>query len=86
MEHREDITRFTAVDRQGDPGFFITFLDAGNALEDIKSVKRVMLAQLELCDGVSLLDVGCGQEMTCGTWRSWLARVVGWSGSTSAAR
>ena len=60
MEHREDITRFTAVDRQGDPGFFITFLDAGNALEDIKSVKRVMLAQLELCDGVSLLDVGCG--------------------------
>ena len=60
MEHRGDITRFTAVDRQVDPGFFITFLDAGNALEDIKSVKRVMLAQLELCDGVSLLDVGCG--------------------------
>ena len=44
MEHREDVTRFTAVDRQMDPGFFITFLNAGNALEDIKSVKRVMLA------------------------------------------
>src|SRR4030095_14233223 len=60
MEHREDITRFTAVDQQADPRFFITFLDAGNALEDIKSVKRVMLAQLELRDGMSLLDVGCG--------------------------
>jgi ubiquinone/menaquinone biosynthesis C-methylase UbiE len=60
MEHREDVTRFTAVDRQAEPGFFISFLDAGNALEDIKSVKRVMLSQLELCDGASLLDVGCG--------------------------
>lgn len=60
MEHREDITRFTAVDRQVDRGFFISFLDAGNALGDIKSVKRVMLSQLELRDGVSLLDVGCG--------------------------
>src|SRR5262245_38124596 len=60
MEHREDVTRFTAVDRQVDPGFFISFLDAGNALEDVKSVKRVMLAQLELGDGMSLLDVGCG--------------------------
>src|SRR4029453_15209086 len=60
MEHRGDITRFSAVDRQVDPGFFITFLDAGNALEDIKSVKRVMLAQLELRDGMSLLDVGWG--------------------------
>jgi ubiquinone/menaquinone biosynthesis C-methylase UbiE len=60
MEHREDITRFTAVDRQVDPGFFISFLDAGNALEDVKSVKRVMLAQLELGDGMSLLDIGCG--------------------------
>src|SRR4029453_8506074 len=52
MEHREDITQFTAVDQQADPRFFITFLDAGNALEDIKSVKRVMLAQLELLDGM----------------------------------
>jgi ubiquinone/menaquinone biosynthesis C-methylase UbiE len=73
MEHREDVTRFAAVDRQMDPGFFITFLDAGNALEDIKSVKRVMLAQLELHDGVSLLDVGCGTGDD--VWD--LARVVG---------
>jgi ubiquinone/menaquinone biosynthesis C-methylase UbiE len=73
MEHREDVTRFAAVDQQMDPGFFITFLDAGNALEDIKSVKRVMLAQLELHDGVSLLDVGCGTGDD--VWD--LARVVG---------
>ena len=73
MEHREDVTRFTAVDRQADPGFFISSLDAGNALEDVKSVKRVMLAQLELHDGVSLLDVGCGTGDD--VW--YLARVVG---------
>jgi ubiquinone/menaquinone biosynthesis C-methylase UbiE len=73
MEHREDVTRFTAVDQQADPGFFISFLDAGNALEDIKSVKRVMLSQLELHDGMSLLDTGCGTGDD--VWD--LARVVG---------
>jgi ubiquinone/menaquinone biosynthesis C-methylase UbiE len=60
MENTDDITRFTRVDQQTDPSFFIRFLDAGNALEDIKQVKRVMVAQLELRDGLSLLDVGCG--------------------------
>ena len=35
MEHREDITRLPRlIDRRS--RFFITFLDAGNALEDIK--------------------------------------------------
>jgi ubiquinone/menaquinone biosynthesis C-methylase UbiE len=60
MENTGDVTRFTTVDQQTDPSFFIKFLDAGNALEDIKQVKQVMLARLELCDGLSLLDVGCG--------------------------
>ena len=86
MEHRGDITRFTAVDRQVDPGFFITFLDAGNALEDIKSIKRVMTAQLDLYDGVSLLDVGCGTGDDVRDLAQRLARVVGWLGWTSAAQ
>jgi ubiquinone/menaquinone biosynthesis C-methylase UbiE len=60
MENTGDVTRFTIVDQQTDPSFFIKFLDAGNALEDIEQVKRVMLAQLELHDGLSMLDVGCG--------------------------
>ncbi|MGH9720858.1 MAG: methyltransferase domain-containing protein [Bryobacteraceae bacterium] len=56
----EDVARFTSVDRQADPGFFVEFCDAGNALPDIQSVKRGMTGQLGLRDGLSLLDVGCG--------------------------
>ena len=56
----EDMTRFTRVDNQLDPGIFITFLDTANALEDLKSVKRLMIAQLELRSGLRVLDVGCG--------------------------
>jgi ubiquinone/menaquinone biosynthesis C-methylase UbiE len=56
----EDMTRFTRVDEQIDPGIFITFLDAVNALEDIQSVKRLMITQLELRSGLHALDVGCG--------------------------
>jgi ubiquinone/menaquinone biosynthesis C-methylase UbiE len=60
VESKGDITRFNTVDREIDPGFFIQFLDAGNALEDIRSVKRVMTTLLDLGDGLTLLDVGCG--------------------------
>jgi ubiquinone/menaquinone biosynthesis C-methylase UbiE len=55
-----DTTQFSTLDQQTDPRFFIEYLDAGNALEDIKRLKQVMIAQLELHDGVHLLDIGCG--------------------------
>lgn len=76
MENREDLTQFTTVDTQADPGFFVQFLDAGNALEDIKSVKQVMISQLELWHGLSVLDVGCGT----GDDARDLARLVGEEG------
>jgi ubiquinone/menaquinone biosynthesis C-methylase UbiE len=60
MGHAGDVTRFTTVDRQGEPDFFVRFLDLGNALEDIRSLKRVMRAALDLRAGTRLLDVGCG--------------------------
>jgi ubiquinone/menaquinone biosynthesis C-methylase UbiE len=60
MESKGDVTRFTTVDREADPRFFIKFLDAGNSLADIQQVKRVMVSQLELGDGLTVLDVGCG--------------------------
>jgi ubiquinone/menaquinone biosynthesis C-methylase UbiE len=60
MDDKEDITRFTNVDKTNDPSFFISFLDAGNALEDVKAIKRAMVDYLELREGLSVLDVGCG--------------------------
>jgi SAM-dependent methyltransferase len=59
-ENKGDVTRFTTVDRQADPRFFIEFLDAGNAHEEIQRMKRIMIDQLDLHDGHSLLDVGSG--------------------------
>lgn len=55
-----DTTQFPTLDQQTDPRFFIHYLDAGNALADIKTLKQVMIAQLALRDGLRLLDVGCG--------------------------
>jgi ubiquinone/menaquinone biosynthesis C-methylase UbiE len=60
METTGDTTQFSTLDQQTDPRFFIEYLDAGNALEDIKRLKQVMMAQLELHDGVHVLDIGCG--------------------------
>src|SRR5262247_1420216 len=60
MEHIGDTTQFSTLDQQTDPRFFIQYLDAGNALADVKRLKQVMMAQLELGSGLHLLDVGCG--------------------------
>ena len=60
MEHTGDTTQFPTLDQQTDPRFFIQYLDAGNALADVKRLKQVMMAQLELGSGLHLLDVGCG--------------------------
>jgi SAM-dependent methyltransferase len=60
MENPGDTTQFSALDQQTDPRFFIQYLDAGNALADIKQLKQVMITQLELRNGLHLLDVGCG--------------------------
>jgi ubiquinone/menaquinone biosynthesis C-methylase UbiE len=73
MENVGDTTQFPALDQQTDPRFFIQYLDAGNALEDVKRLKQVMMAQLELSDGLHLLDVGCGTGDDVRT----LAQVVG---------
>jgi ubiquinone/menaquinone biosynthesis C-methylase UbiE len=60
MDTLGDTTQFPTLDQQTDPRFFIHYLDAGNALEDIKRLKQVMIAQLGLHDGLRLLDIGCG--------------------------
>ena len=44
MEHTGDTTQFPTLDQQMDPRFFIQYLDAGNALADVKRLKQVILA------------------------------------------
>jgi ubiquinone/menaquinone biosynthesis C-methylase UbiE len=73
----EDVTLFTEVDRTGDPGFFIRFLDQGNANPDIRKSKPIILDGLHLREGLSVLDVGCGT----GADVIDIARRVGSSGS-----
>lgn len=60
MNTTGDTTQFSTLDAQTDPRFFIQYLDAGNTLEDVKKLKQVMRAHLELHDGLHLLDIGCG--------------------------
>lgn len=48
------------MDAQAQNDFFIRFLDVGNALPDIRSIKQIMIERLELRTGLSLLDLGCG--------------------------
>ena len=48
MEQTGDTTQFSTLDQQTDPRFFIHYLDARNALADVKRLKQVMQAQLEL--------------------------------------
>jgi ubiquinone/menaquinone biosynthesis C-methylase UbiE len=55
-----DIAQFTAVDQQTDPDFFVRFLDTASTVDAIQQVRRVMLAQLALYEGLHILDVGYG--------------------------
>lgn len=72
----EDITLFTAVDRTANPDFFRRFLDEGNALPDIVTSKSIIIDELRLRGGETVLDAGCGT----GGDAIQLARVVGPTG------
>lgn len=43
-----------------DAGFVIRYIDAGNALPDVRALKPVMFHQLALAPGMRLLELGCG--------------------------
>jgi len=60
MGENGDITKFTAVDQQRDPNYFIRFLDIGNAIPGLLRIKATMHERLQLREGLTLLDVGCG--------------------------
>ena len=55
-----DVTHFTSVDHTADPGFYLRFLDAVNALSAVAAWKPVILDALRLEPGMKALDIGCG--------------------------
>jgi ubiquinone/menaquinone biosynthesis C-methylase UbiE len=69
------------LDAQPQGDFFIRFLDAGNAISDIRSIKQIMIERLELQPGSSLLDLGCGT----GDDVAELAAIVGATGTVVGA-
>jgi ubiquinone/menaquinone biosynthesis C-methylase UbiE len=55
-----DLRRFEAVDEAPDPEILIRSLDTGKALHGMRAVEADMLAELDLRQARSALDVGCG--------------------------
>lgn len=55
-----DVTRFWAVDEEPDPGYFIRFVDAMNALATLQQAKTRTFQQMRLAPGHRVLEVGCG--------------------------
>lgn len=51
---------FDAVDQSGDPAKFVNYLKEINSLSTIRAYKSIAHTLLEVRDGDSILDVGCG--------------------------
>ncbi len=60
MEERVANTDFTDVDRSADARHFIDHLDLIGALPQVQAYKRRTFDLLEVSEGSSVLDVGCG--------------------------
>jgi ubiquinone/menaquinone biosynthesis C-methylase UbiE len=54
------VDRFHSVDQTTNPDFFIKFVDEGNRLETVQTCKKIMSSFLNIQQGQSILDVGCG--------------------------
>jgi ubiquinone/menaquinone biosynthesis C-methylase UbiE len=76
MATAEEVTNFSAVDRTGEPGFFLRFLDEANKLPDVIAFKPIILSGLKLTGGERVLDLGCG----LGDDTFEIARLVGTQG------
>ena len=55
-----DLTQFRAVDQTANPGSFVQFMEAAHAQATAQSYKQIIMEQLALQEGATILDVGCG--------------------------
>jgi ubiquinone/menaquinone biosynthesis C-methylase UbiE len=76
MATAEEVTKFSSVDRTGEPRFFLRFLDEANKLPDVIAFKPIILSGLKLTGGERVVDLGCG----LGDDTFEIARLVGTQG------
>jgi SAM-dependent methyltransferase len=51
---------FTHVDQSDDRNALVDYLDATKSVPVVREAERLLLAELRLCPGARVLDVGCG--------------------------
>jgi ubiquinone/menaquinone biosynthesis C-methylase UbiE len=77
MSFNENIAPgFTAPDKASDPSYYVSFLKATDALEDVPVIRESMRQQMRLQPGHQVLDIGCG----LGSETKVLAKIVGEKG------
>jgi ubiquinone/menaquinone biosynthesis C-methylase UbiE len=60
MEKHDLVAGFTNVDQTADPASFVHWLDRASAMEFFQALKRRTFALLDVQEGDTILDVGCG--------------------------
>src|SRR5258708_1726503 len=56
----DDMTQFHSVDHTTNPTSFVQFMETSHAQPTAQSYKQVMMEQLAVKVGATILDVGCG--------------------------
>lgn len=56
----DDMTQFHSVDHNTNPTSFVQFMETSHAQPTAQSYKDIMMEQLTLQEGATILDVGCG--------------------------
>jgi ubiquinone/menaquinone biosynthesis C-methylase UbiE len=60
VPERDIATGFRDVDRTGDPGYYVRFLEGVSGVERIRQIKRRSYELMQVRSGDHVLDIGCG--------------------------